>query len=133
MKNRLFILFAVMCELLTCSAQAQNAPAQASIVPTPAKMALVTINWWQNVLGAGYLQVVFDTAGEPMAGLSEQELNKKFAKVSLPASPASIINFVVQNGYRVVTFTTTQAGTHGGTGSTGGGTNGYVLLCEQVK
>jgi hypothetical protein len=92
----------------------------------------VTVSWGANKLGTTFLQATFDTGGQGLANLSEAELNKKYAKVPLPASPASIINFVVQNGYRVVSFSTTQAGA-GPDVSRVSVTNGYVFLCEQVR
>ncbi|GAB3306908.1 hypothetical protein ACFQT0_26375 [Hymenobacter humi] len=95
-------------------------------------MVLVTINWWGNLAGTSFLQAAFDTGGRGLANLSEAELNKKYAKVPMPASPTSIINFVVQNGYRVVGFSTTQGGA-GADASRVSVTNGYVFLCEQVR
>jgi hypothetical protein len=64
--------------------------------------------------------------------MSEADLNKKYAKIPMPSSSASIINFVVQSGYRVVSFSTTQGGA-GLDASRYSATNGYVFLCEQVR
>jgi hypothetical protein len=100
-------------------------------VPSP-QLILVTVSRGANALGTTFLQATFDTGGRGLANLSEAELNKKYAKVPLPASPASIITFVVQNGYRVVSFSTTQAGA-GPDVSRVSVTNGYVFLCEQVR
>ncbi|WP_035565031.1 hypothetical protein [Hymenobacter sp. IS2118] len=119
----------VACRLFWGSAAAgQTAPAP--IAPAP-KMVLVTINWWGNLLGTPFLGAAFDTDGETIGGLSQKELNQKFAKIPLPASSASIINFVVRSGYRVVSFNPTQGGAGTDTNRVSV-TNGYVLLCEKL-
>jgi hypothetical protein len=123
-------LFAV---LLVGQSQAQTTTA--AVVPagvSSPQLILVTVNWGANMLGTTFLQATFDTGGRGLANLSEAELNKKYAKVPMPASPASIINFVAQSGYRVVSFSTTQAGA-GPDASRVSVTNGYVFLCEQVR
>jgi len=118
--------------LLAGQTRAQTTPAAAvSGGVTPPHLILVTVNWGANLLGTTFLQATFDTGGRGLANLSEAELNKKYAKVPAPASPASIINFVVQSGYRIVSFSTTQAGA-GPDASRVSVTNGYVFLCEQV-
>lgn len=67
----------------------------------------------------------FDTDGQSIGGLSEAELKTKFTKVK---SAASVMNFMAQNGYKVVGFSSTQAGTGRGNG---GGFDGYAILFEQ--
>lgn len=69
----------------------------------------------------------FDTDGQTIGNLSEIELNKKFIKVK---SAASVVNFMSQNGYKVVGFSSTCAGSSRGDG---GGFNGYAILFEKVK
>lgn len=66
----------------------------------------------------------FDTDGQRIGGLSEDDLKTKFTKVK---SAAAVVNFMVQNGYKVAGFSSTQAGTGRGDG---GGFNGYALLFE---
>ncbi|MDQ2795364.1 MAG: hypothetical protein M3Y12_15355 [Bacteroidota bacterium] len=132
----LAILLALL-QLPGRAAQAQTAPepaiASAPAPTAPPHLILVTINWWESRFGSTlFLTALFDTNGQGLAGLSEAELNKKYAKVPRPASPVSIINFVVQSGYRVVSFTTTQGGA-GADASRYSVTNGYVFLCEQVR
>lgn len=131
MKHIVFALLIALCQMPSRSANAQTAPAQAISPTASPKMVMVTVGWGGNLLGTQFLQATFDTSGQGLANLSEAELNKKFAKVPMPASPASIINFVVQNGYRVVGFSTTQGGA-GADASRYSVTNGYVFLCEQV-
>lgn len=126
MKLILSALLASVSLLPRSLAHAQTVLPQGSSVGNgPTKTVLVRIYEDRH----GYL-AVFDTDGQPVAGLSEVELNKKFFKV---ASATSVINFVVQNGYRVAGFAPIQARTHGGTCDTGGGTAGYAVLCEQVR
>ena len=111
----------------------QSAPAPATAPATPPRLMLVTINWWSPRFGSAlFLTARFDTGGQGLANLSEADLNKKHEKMPTPASPAAILNFVVQSGYRVVSFTTTQGGA-GADVSRYSVTNGYVFLCEQVR
>jgi hypothetical protein len=126
-----FVTMIVLGTLLTGPARAQTIPAPTASAGTP-PLVLVTITWWGNLLGTPYLQATFDTGGRGLANLSEAELNKKYAKVPAPASPLAIVNFVVQQGYRVVDFSTTQ-GRAGADASRVSVTNGYVFLCEQVR
>lgn len=133
--RRLLTLAFPLAVLLAGPSRAQTTAAAplATGVPSP-HLILVTVNWWANLLGTGFLQATFDTGGRGLANLSEAELNKKYAKVPLPASSASIVNFVVQSGYRVVSFSTTQGGSGSGADANRVSiTNGYVFLCEQVR
>ena len=112
---------------------AQTAPVQATAPSAPPRLILVTVNWWSSQFSsAPFLTARFDTGGQGLANLSEADLNKKYAKVPMPASPAAILNLVVQSDYRVVSFTTTQGGA-GPDASRYSATNGYVFLCEQVR
>ena len=131
--RRILAVAFLLTILLVGQSQAQTITTalNPSGVPSP-QMVLVTVNWGANLLGTTFLQATFDTGGRGLANLCEAELNKKYAKVPMPTSPASIINFVVQNGYRVVGFSTTQAGA-GPDASRVSVTNGYVFLCEQVR
>lgn len=134
MKSIFFAILVVLCQLpsWSASASAQSAASPASSTPSPPAMILVTISWWGNLLGTPFLQASFDTGGKGLANFSEAELNKKYAKVPMPASPASIVNFLVQSGYRMVSFSTMQGGA-GPDASRYSVTNGYVFLCEQVR
>lgn len=132
MKPVALALLMALYQLPGHSANAQSAPSQAvapSALPT---LILVTITRWGNQLNTPFLTASFDTGGQGMANLNEADLNKKYAKIPMPASPASIINFVVQSGYRVVSFSTTQGGA-GTDASRYSVSNGYVFLCEQVR
>lgn len=135
----LFVASLLFSSSAVAQISAQTAPSRqlvsvpATAPATPPHLILVTINWWNNQFsGTPFLMAQFDTGGQGLANLSEAELNKKYAKMSMPASPAAIINFVVQSGYRVVSFTTTQGGA-GADVSRYSVTNGYVFLCEQVR
>ena len=114
-------------------AVAQLGGQSATAPATPLRLMLVTINWWSPRFGSAlFLTARFDTGGQGLANLSEADLNKKHEKMPTPASPAAILNFVVQSGYRVVSFSTTQGGA-GADVSRYSVTNGYVFLCEQVR
>lgn len=126
MKPILVALVAGVWLLPVSFAHAQTAPPQANPAGAGStQTVLVRLYEYRHGFHA-----VFDTDGQPVAGLSEEELNKKFFKV---ASAASVVNFVVQNGYRVAGFAPIQDRTHGGVGDNGGGTAGYAVLCEQVR
>lgn len=133
MKPAALVTLMALIQLSGRVAHAQSAPATAPATAAPPQLILVTVNWWSSQFSsAPFLTARFDTAGQGLANLSEAELNKKYAKVPMPASPAAILNFVVRSGYRVMSFTTTQ----GGAGADAGRysvTNGYVFLCEQVR
>lgn len=99
--------------------------AQSSSPPTSlGKYVLVNIRG--RVLSKT-IAVAFDTGGEPIGGLGEAALNEKFAKVE---SVAAIINYVVQNGYKVMSFSLAPGPIAQGTG---GGVGFYVVLFEKVK
>ena len=74
----------------------------------------------------GY-EAEFDTDGQNIGGLNEENLKNKLTKIK---SAASVLNFMAQNGYRVSGFSSTQAGTGRGNG---GEFNGYALLFEQIR
>lgn len=76
-------------------------------------------------LNNGY-NASFDTGGQTIGGLSSADLSKKFFR----ASAATILNFVIENGYRVIGFSATEAKTFDGTGN---GLEGYAVLLEQIK
>jgi hypothetical protein len=132
MKLVLFAILIAFCQLPGQLANAQTASLQAVAPLAPPTLILVTITRWGNQLNTPFLTAKFDTGGQGFANMSEADLNKKYAKIPMPSSPASIINFVVQSGYRVVSFSTTQGGA-GLDASRYSATNGYVFLCEQVR
>lgn len=69
----------------------------------------------------------FDTDGQSIGGLAEADLNKQFARTN---STAKVLNFVVQNGYRLVSFMPIDGETFEGRGD---GFGGYTALFERVK
>ena len=75
--------------------------------------------------GNDQYKVTFDTGGQTIGGFSQAQLNEKFTRV---LSAAEVINFVLSQGYRVVSLVPRVAGAGAGTG---GGTSGYVVLLEQ--
>lgn len=128
MKPIIFALIAALCQLPIYSAQAQLAPIMLQHGPTVTATGQVIMVQLHAVRKG--IQAVFDTDGQTLSGLGQEELNKKFTVVS---SAASVINFVVKNGYRIAGFSSTEAATYGGTGSNGGGSNGCIVLFEQTR
>ena len=124
MKHLILSLNALLFFLSTPAVQAQAAAPASSVAAAPAAMALVQVYYTRKGFKAE-----FDTDGQSLGGLSQAELNQKFKVV---ASPVAVINFVVQSGYRVVSFSTTQAGA-GADLARVSVTNGYVFLCEPVR
>ena len=68
----------------------------------------------------------FDTGGQLVGGLNSTELSAKFSR----ASAATIINFIVNKGYRVVGFAAKPAEI---ANNYGGGLEGYTVLLEKVR
>ena len=99
--------------------------AQSSGSPTPlGKYVLVNI---RGKVLSKTIAVAFDTGGETIGGLSETALNEKFSKVE---SVAAIMNYLVQNGYKVLSFSLAPGPIAQGTG---GGVGFYVVLFEKVN
>ncbi|MDO7853654.1 hypothetical protein [Hymenobacter convexus] len=69
----------------------------------------------------------FDTDGQSIGGLDEKQLNKEFSRTN---STAKVLNFVAQNGYRLVSFTPLDGETYDGRGD---GFGGYTALFERLK
>ena len=128
MKPIIFALVTAFYQLPIYSAQAQIASIVPQSGPTANGMGRIIVVQFHAVRKG--IQAVFDTDEQTLSGLGQDELNKKFTAVS---SAASIINFVVKSGYRIVGFSSTEAAIYGGTGSNGGGSNGCVVLFEQVR
>ncbi|OGX89594.1 hypothetical protein BEN47_06845 [Hymenobacter lapidarius] len=125
MKYILFSLSTLLFLLSAPAVQAQAAaPAGSVVAAAPAAVALVQVYYTRKGFRAE-----FDTDGKSLGGLSQAELNEKFKVVT---SPVAVINFVVQSGYRVASFSTTQAGA-GADLARVSVTNGYVFLCESVR
>jgi len=79
--------------------------------------------------GGDRCSAYFDADGQPIAGQSEADLQKKFARFK---SPASVINFMRENGYRIMYFSVVPAGAgrYGGGGASEGT---YVVMFEPSK
>lgn len=116
------LIVAFVCQML---ALASSANAQTGVSSTQiGKHRIVSVR--VRVRDSVY-DAKFDTDGQNIGGLNETDLNKRFVKVN---SGTSVINFVVQNGYRMVGFSSAQAGSGAGISE---GSNGYVVLFEQVE
>ena len=126
MKPLFLALLLLVCPWLVVPvcAQTTSAPSMET-ARQPGHLVLATLT-----ASGRFLQVAFDTDGESIGGLSQAELNKNFSRTT---SVAAVLNFVVQQGYRVQSLVVTQASTHGGTGNTGGGTDGYAVLFEKLR
>ena len=107
---------------LPAAAQAQDTPAQTTAA-TPGETVFLSTRLWDN----GYLDATFDTDSRPVGGLSPAELNRKFHRVT---SLARILNFMKQNGYRVVSFVPTPAALIDGYG---GELRGLLFVFEYSK
>ena len=70
----------------------------------------------------------FDADGQLIAGQSEADLQKRFTRFQ---SPASVINFMRENGYRITQFTAVPGITRSEGGGAGIGT--YVVMFEPNK
>lgn len=104
---------------------APNVNAQGTVVSAPVvKHAVVSVRI--RVRDAAF-DAKFDTDGQTIGGFTEADLNKKFSKVN---SGASIVNFVAQNGYKIIGFSSTQGGIGAGISE---GSNGYMVLFEQIR
>lgn len=127
MKPLFLALLLLLCPLLVVPAFAQTTPAVlVEIAHQPGHLVLATL----NTARGRSLQVVFDTDGEAIGGLSQVELNKRFSQTT---SVAAMLNFVVQHGYKIQSLSVTQASTYGGTGNTCGGTDGYAVLFGRIR
>lgn len=120
-----------LCGALLAAALIVGRPAstlaQTAPVGTPlSKVVLVHI---RLDAGGDRCSAYFDADGQPIAGQSEADLQKKFARFK---SPASVINFMRENGYRIIQFTAVPAGTsrYGGGGASEGT---YVVMFEPNK
>lgn len=113
----LFVHFAV----LVPAAQAQSSPAVAS--PAIGKLVVVRIT---DKSYRSY-EARFETDGESIGGLTEDALSKRFSRVN---STAAILNFVVENGYRVLSFAPVDGEIYNGKSS---GFGGFTALLERVK
>lgn len=69
----------------------------------------------------------FDTDGQNIGGLDEKKLNDQFTRTS---STAKVLNFVVQNGYHLLSFAPVDGETFDGRGD---GFGGYTALFERVQ
>lgn len=69
----------------------------------------------------------FDTDGQSIGGLDERKLNDQFARTN---STAQVLNFVVQNGYHLLSFAPVDGETFDGRGD---GFGGYAALFERVQ
>ena len=70
--------------------------------------------------------VVFDINEQTIGGLGSAELSDKFR--DKPAAP--VLNFMEENGYRVVGFTATPAKD---LNNSGGGLEGYAIFMERTR
>ena len=68
----------------------------------------------------------FDTGGELVDGMNNLELSKKYYRTSF----ATVINFMVDKGYRVVSCVAKPAPI---ANNFGGGVEGYLVLMEKVR
>ena len=110
---------AVLIAIIIFATFAHSAIGQTS---QTSNQVFVRLRWEYHVCDAD-----FDTDGQTIGNLSEIELNKKFTKIK---SAASVMNFMSQNGYKVVGFSSTCASSRRGDG---GGFNGYAILFEKAK
>lgn len=69
----------------------------------------------------------FDADGQRIGGLDESKLNDQFTRTN---STAKVLNFMVQNGYRLFSFAPVDGETFDGRGD---GFGGYTALFERVQ
>ncbi|MGI4872570.1 MAG: hypothetical protein ACRYFX_15510 [Janthinobacterium lividum] len=98
------------------SAQAAGRAAFASSLPlasgslAPADTTLgkiIIVYVFPTGFSGKYRRAEFGTDGQQIAGLSEKELNKKFDNF---LGTSSMLNFLVRNGYRLLTATEDRGG-----------------------
>ncbi|MFC6225733.1 hypothetical protein ACFP2F_20980 [Hymenobacter artigasi] len=106
--------------LLAPPAQAQ-APASTAAISQPGRVVVVYLYALKNSYNPS-----FDTGGQLVGGLNSAELSTRFFRTSA----ATILNFMAENGYRVVGFAAKPAEIFN---NSGGGLEGYTVLLEQVR
>ena len=123
MKRITITVSLVICSLvllLAPSARAQ-APAVAAAISQPGHVVVVYLNALNNSFNPS-----IDTGGQLVGGLNSTQLSAKFTR----ASAATVINFIVDKGYRVVGFAAKPAPI---ANNYGGGLEGYTVLLEQIR
>lgn len=121
-----FALFAGIAAGLALKSYAADSPlmqpatllssptATSALGDTTLGKVIMVINY-QRGLGK-YHSADFRTDGQKVAGLTEEELNKKFDRY---LETVSMLNFLIRNGYRVVNFTSARYE--------------YIYLLEKVR
>lgn len=102
-----------------------QAPAQAPAADTapsrPGKVVLIYLYALSNSFNPS-----FDTGGELVDGMNSLELSRKYYQASM----ATVINFMVDKGYRLVSCVAKPAPI---ANNFGGGLEGYTVLMEKVR
>ena len=119
------ILLLLALAATTVPSRAQ-APATTTAVPAGPLVAVVYLLARSNNTYRTSYNVVFDINEQTIGGLGSAELSDKFR--DKPAAP--VLNFMEENGYRVVGFTATPAKD---LNNSGGGLEGYAIFMERTR
>ena len=113
------VIFALVL-LLGPTARAQ-APAAPTAPGQPGKVVMIYLYALNNSYNPS-----FDTGGELVDGMNSSELSKKYYRTSF----ATVVNFMVEKGYRIVSCVAKPAPI---INNSGGGLEGYTVLMEKVR
>ena len=103
-----------------------QAPATTTAVAPGPLVAVVYLYALSNNSYRTRYNVIFDINEPAINGLDSTGLSKKFHDV--PAAP--VLNFMEENGYRIIGFTATPAKN---LNNSGGGLEGYTIFLERNR
>ena len=121
--STILLLLALAATTVPSRAQAPATTTAVSVGPLVAVVYLLARS--NNTYRTSY-NVVFDINEQTIGGLGSAELSDKFR--DKPAAP--VLNFMEENGYRVVGFTATPAKD---LNNSGGGLEGYAIFMERTR